>query len=63
VNEYLEKGSLLFIEGRLQSRNRQDNEGQIQRPFEIVPSDLLMLNSHHLPHQMDDQEEIYNYLF
>ena len=63
AKEYLEKGSLVYIEGRLQSRTRQDKEGQNQRSFEIVARDLLLLNNQHKQDQMDDQEEIENYLF
>lgn len=45
TKEYLEKGSLVYIEGRLQSRTWQDKEGQNQRSFKIVARDLLLLKN------------------
>jgi len=63
AKEYLEKGSLVYFEGRLQSRTKQDKEGQNQRSFEIVARDLLLLSNQHKQDQMDDQEEIESYLF
>jgi len=39
----LKKGSLIFIEGRIQSREWQDKEGQKRTSFEIVASNFRML--------------------
>jgi single-strand DNA-binding protein len=36
AQQYLKKGSLVFIEGRIQSREWQDKEGQKRTSFEIV---------------------------
>ncbi len=36
VNQFLKKGSLVMIEGRLQTRTWQDNQGQNRRTTEIV---------------------------
>ncbi|OGG39415.1 hypothetical protein A2116_00390 [Candidatus Jorgensenbacteria bacterium GWA1_49_17] len=36
VNQFLKKGSLAMIEGRLQTRSWQDNQGQNRRTTEIV---------------------------
>ncbi len=36
AQQYLKKGSLIFIEGRIQSREWQDKEGQKRTSFEIV---------------------------
>jgi len=63
AKEYLEKSSLVYFAGRLQPRTWQDKEDQNQPSFEIVARDLHMLNSLPLQDQMDDQEEIYDYLF
>ncbi|MGA8674877.1 MAG: single-stranded DNA-binding protein, partial [Candidatus Acidiferrales bacterium] len=41
--QYLKKGSLVFIEGRIQSREWQDKEGQKRTSFEIVASNFRML--------------------
>ncbi len=43
AQQYLKKGSLIFIEGRIQSREWQDKEGQKRTSFEIVASNLRML--------------------
>lgn len=36
VNQFLKKGSILFVEGRLQTRSWQDKEGQTRKTTEIV---------------------------
>ncbi len=43
AQQYLKKGSLVFIEGRIQSREWQDKEGQKRTSFEIVCSNFRML--------------------
>ena len=43
AQQYLKKGSLLFVEGRIQSREWQDKEGQKRTSFEIVASNFRML--------------------
>jgi single-strand DNA-binding protein len=45
AQQYLKKGSLVFIEGRIQSREWQDKEGQKRTSFEIVASNFRMLGS------------------
>jgi single-strand DNA-binding protein len=45
AQQYLKKGSLIFIEGRIQSREWQDKEGQKRTSFEIVASNFRMLGS------------------
>ena len=42
--QYLKKGSLIFIEGRIQSREWQDKEGQKRSAFEIVAENFRMLD-------------------
>ncbi len=39
----MKKGSLIFIEGRIQSREWQDKEGQKRTSFEIVANNFRML--------------------
>lgn len=41
--EYLRKGSQVYIEGRLQTRKWQDNNGNDRYTTEIVASDMQML--------------------
>ena len=43
AHQYLKKGSLVFIEGRIQSREWQDKEGQKRTSFEIVATNFRML--------------------
>jgi len=43
VNEYLKKGSQVYVEGRLQTRKWQDQSGQDRYTTEIVASDMQML--------------------
>src|SRR5215467_788162 len=43
AQQYLKKGSLIFIEGRIQSREWQDKEGQKRTSFEIVAGNFRML--------------------
>jgi single-strand DNA-binding protein len=43
AQKYLRKGSLVFIEGRIQSREWQDKEGNKRTSFEIVATNFRML--------------------
>jgi single-strand DNA-binding protein len=43
AQQYLKKGSLVFIEGRIQSREWQDKEGQKRTSFEIIANNFRML--------------------
>jgi single-strand DNA-binding protein len=43
VEQYVKKGSQLYIEGRLQTRKWQDKEGNEKSTTEIVASEMQML--------------------
>jgi len=43
AQQYLKKGSLVYVEGRIQSREWQDKEGQKRTSFEIVANNFRML--------------------
>lgn len=43
AGEYLRKGSQVYIEGRLQTRKWQDNNGNDRYTTEIIASDMQML--------------------
>lgn len=43
VNEYLKKGSQVYIEGRIQTRKWQDQSGQDRYSTEIVAREMQML--------------------
>lgn len=62
AKNFLEKGSLVYVEGRLQSRTWQDNEGHNQRSIEIVARDLILLTQ--IKHdEMNDSDEVEELLF
>lgn len=43
VNQYLSKGEQVYIEGRLQTREWEDREGQSRRTTEIRADEMVML--------------------
>jgi single-strand DNA-binding protein len=45
AQQYLKKGSLIYLEGRIQSREWTDKEGQKRTSFEIVATNFRMLGS------------------
>jgi single-strand DNA-binding protein len=45
VNEYLKKGSQVYVEGRLQTRKWQDRDGNDRYTTEIVAGEMQMLGS------------------
>jgi single-strand DNA-binding protein len=45
VQQYVHKGSKLYIEGRLQTRKWQDKDGAERYTTEIVANDMQMLDS------------------
>jgi len=44
-NQYLVKGKMVYIEGRLESREYTDRDGNKRRITEIVARDMVMLDS------------------
>lgn len=42
-NQYLAKGSRVYVEGRLQTRTWRDQDGQTRSTTEVVASDMIML--------------------
>src|SRR5437588_12697077 len=45
-NEYLHKGSKVYIEGRLQTREWQGQDGQPRQITEVVAHEMLILDTH-----------------
>jgi single-strand DNA-binding protein len=45
AQQYLKKGSQIYLEGRIQQREWTDKEGQKRTSFEIVASNFRMLGS------------------
>jgi single-strand DNA-binding protein len=44
-NQYLTKGTRVYVEGRLQTRKWQDKEGQDRYTTEVIASDMIILSS------------------
>jgi single-strand DNA-binding protein len=44
-NQYLTKGTRVYIEGRLQTRKWQDKDGQDRYMTEVIASDMIILSS------------------
>lgn len=44
-NQYLVKGKMVFIEGRLETREYNDRDGNKRRITEIIARDMVMLDS------------------
>ena len=44
AGEYLKKGSLIYVEGKLSTRKWQDKEGNDRYTTEIIVSDMKMLS-------------------
>ncbi len=47
--EYLSKGSKVFIEGRIQSREWEDQDGNKRTTVEIIANDMIMLGGRGAP--------------
>jgi single-strand DNA-binding protein len=61
--KYLKKGSLVYVEGRLQTRVWQDNDGNQHKSIEIVARDILLLTDDHNGNDPDDSEDMEEYPF
>jgi len=44
-NQYLTKGTRVYVEGRLQTRKWQDKDGQDRYTTEVIANDMIMLSS------------------
>jgi len=44
ANQYIHKGSLLYIEGKLRSRQYEDKEGQKKYATEIIAGQIILLD-------------------
>ncbi len=45
AGEYLKKGKLVYIEGKIQSREYEAKDGTKRKTFEIIASEMKMLGS------------------
>jgi single-strand DNA-binding protein len=55
-NQWLSKGSRVYVEGRMQTRQWQDQEGQTRYQTEVIAIDIIILDSRRdtPPAQIDD---------
>jgi single-strand DNA-binding protein len=44
-NQYLAKGSKVYVEGRIQTRKYTDRDGNERQSWELVATDMIMLDS------------------
>jgi single-strand DNA-binding protein len=60
-NQYLVKGQQVYIEGRLQSRNWEDESGKRHSSVEIVANEMIMLgdrkSGNDTPNEADTEED------
>ena len=58
-NQYLTKGQLVFIEGRIQTREWDDKDGNKRRTTEIVASEMRMMSprSSDGPRQQEQEQK------
>ena len=55
-NQYLTKGSRVYVEGRLQTRKWTDRDGQDRYTSEVIAQDMIMLSSRNDRGQAPDVE-------
>lgn len=60
AQKYLHKGSLIYVEGRLRTRNWEDKEGNKKFATEIVGENLIMLEKKGNGHNGGDDVEDFN---
>jgi single-strand DNA-binding protein len=57
-NQYLTKGQQVYIEGRLQSRNWEDDQGKRHSSVEVVANEMIMLGDRKSSKKPSNEEEI-----
>lgn len=55
-NQYLNKGHQVYIEGRLQTRRWEDQEGNKKSTIEVVASEMLMLGERNNNHKHEETD-------
>ena len=56
ANEYLRRGSKVYVEGRLATRTWQDREGNDRTTTELVAQEMIMLGGREEASQRDDYD-------
>jgi single-strand DNA-binding protein len=57
-NQYLKKGQQVYIEGRLQTRRWEDDEGQKRSSVEVVAKEMVMLGDRRKSDENDSESEM-----
>src|SRR5262249_17399915 len=57
-NQYLTKGARVYVEGRLQTRQWQDQEGQTRYSTEVIANDMIMLDARRDMPGADDRDAV-----
>jgi single-strand DNA-binding protein len=55
--EYLQKGSRVYIEGRLHTRSWQDQDGETRYITEVVAEDMIMLDARQAAQEQEPEPE------
>ena len=55
IQQYVKKGSKIYIEGKMQTRSWEDKDGQKRYTTEIVANEMLMLDSREQGQQQSQQ--------
>ena len=61
ANQYLQKGAPVYIDGRLQTRNYEGNDGQTHYITELVARDFILLprgNGQPAAEEVEEAEEV-----
>ena len=58
AEQYLKKGSKVFVEGKLQTRKWQDQEGKDRYTTEVVAKEMTMLDSRSTSQTQEDSPKI-----
>jgi single-strand DNA-binding protein len=53
--EYLSKGKQVFLEGRIQTRDWEDQDGNKRTTVEIIANDIIMVGSSGMPQSKPDE--------
>lgn len=56
-NQYLIKGARVYIEGRLQTRQWQDQDGQTRYSTEVIANDMIMLDTRQSQSATDEPDD------
>ena len=55
-NSHLSKGQQVYVEGRLQTRGWEDDNGKKHFRTELVANEMILLGARHTAHHFDDAD-------